>query len=93
MGIVGAYMVPHPKELIPDIGRGKEWKYPRTIEAYRRIAQEIREIEPETILVISPHAALFQDYFHIFRNRVSMEIFREREPDRFGLTCQMIQNW
>ena len=66
MGIVGAYMVPHPKELIPDIGRGKEWKYPRTIEAYRRIAQEIREIEPETILVISPHAALFQDYFHIF---------------------------
>ena len=49
MGIVGAYMVPHPKELIPDIGRGKEWKYPRTIEAYRRIAQEIREIEPEDI--------------------------------------------
>lgn len=23
MGIVGAYMVPHPKELIPDIGRRK----------------------------------------------------------------------
>lgn len=65
MGIAGAYMVPHPPLIIPDVGRGKEWEISKTVEAYHEVAREIAELKPETIVVISSHATSYQDYFHI----------------------------
>lgn len=60
MPLVGAYIVPHPPIIIPDIGRGEEQKIIKTINAYQQISRDIAEKKPDTIIISSPH---FQGYF------------------------------
>ncbi len=65
MAIEAAYMVPHPPMIVPAVGRGSERQVEKTAQAYRAVAEEIAAIRPETILITSPHAVLYADYFHI----------------------------
>ena len=65
MAIVAAYMVPHPPMIIPQIGRGNEKQVQKTIDAYVHVAKEIAELKPDTVLISSPHAVMYADYFHI----------------------------
>ena len=65
MSIIAAYIVPHPPLIIPDVGRGQQKKIQNTVDAYDRIAEQISEIKPETIVVITPHSIMYQDYIHI----------------------------
>ncbi len=65
MGITAAFMVPHPPMIVPDIGRGSEAKIRETTDAYDRVAREIARIEPETIIITSPHTTMYSNYFHI----------------------------
>ena len=65
MGIMAAFMVPHPPLIVPEIGRGEEGKIQNTIDAYKKAAKRIGELEPETIVLISPHQIMYADYFHI----------------------------
>ena len=65
MPVIAAYMVPHPPMIIPEIGKGSEKQIGETVRAYQQVAAEIAELKPETILVSSPHAVIYADYFHI----------------------------
>ena len=65
MGITAAYMVPHPPLIVPAVGRGGEKEISETTNSYERVAQEIAEIKPDTIVIISPHSVMYGDYFHI----------------------------
>ena len=69
MGIVGAFAVPHPPLIIPEVGRGQERAIQKTIDSYNEAAREIAELRPETILVTSPHTVLYADYFHVSAGR------------------------
>lgn len=63
--ILSAYVVPHPPIILPEIGKGEEQKIAKTIHAYHTIAKDIAEKQPETIVIISPHAPSYLDYIHI----------------------------
>ena len=65
MAILAAFMVPHPPMIIPSIGKGGEEIIRETIEAYEKVADEISRLEPETIVITSPHSIMYSDYFHI----------------------------
>ena len=65
MGISAGFMVPHPPLIIPDVGRGEEKKIQKTIDAYQRAAETIGRLQPETIVLLSPHQTMYADYFHI----------------------------
>lgn len=65
MSILAGYMVPHPPMILPEIGRGEEKTIQKTIDSYRAVAAEIAELEPETIIVTTPHSVMYSDYFHI----------------------------
>lgn len=65
MGILAAFMLPHPPLLIPEIGRGEEKKIQKTMDAYHRCAQMAAALQLDTIVVISPHQVMYADYFHI----------------------------
>lgn len=65
MGISAGFMVPHPPLIIPDVGRGEEKKIQKTIDAYQKAAETIGCLQPETIVLLSPHQTLYADYFHI----------------------------
>lgn len=65
MGILGAFMLPHPPLIVPEIGKGEEKKIQKTVDAYHTAARKIAELKPETIVVFSPHSIMYADYFHI----------------------------
>ena len=65
MSIVGGYMVPHPPLILPQVGRGGEKQIEATHAAYEAAAREIGELRPDTVIVASPHAVMYSDYFHI----------------------------
>lgn len=65
MAVLGAYVLPHPPVLLPEIGRGEEGKLLRTQEAYAQAAKEIVQLQPETVVIVSPHSVCYRDYFHI----------------------------
>ena len=65
MNIKAAYMVPHPPMIIPEVGRGSEKQIIDTIESYEEIAKEIAKINPETIIISSPHTLIYNDYFYL----------------------------
>ena len=65
MPIMAAYMVPHPPMIVPEVGRGSERQIEATRAAYARVAREIAALAPETIVISSPHATMYADYFHI----------------------------
>lgn len=46
-------------------GRGEEIKVQKTIDSYHKVAREIGELSPDTIIITTPHTILYSDYFHI----------------------------
>ena len=65
MPVVEAYIMPHPPIAVPEVGGGEERKIQSTLDAFDSIARRIADIRPDTIIVISPHATMYADYFHI----------------------------
>ena len=65
MPVLGAIMVPHPPIILPEVGNGEEKKIEKTTEAYKKAASLVARLEPETIIILSPHTVMYSDYFHI----------------------------
>ena len=81
MPILAAFMVPHPPMIVPEVGRGSERQIEATRAAYARVAEEIAALAPETIILSSPHATMYADYFHISPGRSAEGSFaRFRAP-------------
>jgi MEMO1 family protein len=55
MSLVFSAIVPHPPLLIPAIGKDNIKLLYSTQAAYQNLAKKLKEHEPETIIVISPH--------------------------------------
>jgi AmmeMemoRadiSam system protein A/AmmeMemoRadiSam system protein B len=65
MSLLAAFAVPHPPIILPEIGRGEEKKIAQTTEAYEEAMKEAAALKPETVIITSPHATCYYDYFHI----------------------------
>ena len=65
MSIISAVVVPHPPIILPEVGRGEEEKISATSSAYKKISRKIVELNPDTIIITSPHSIMYADYFHI----------------------------
>jgi AmmeMemoRadiSam system protein A/AmmeMemoRadiSam system protein B len=65
MAIVGAVMVPHPPLILPEVGKGEEKIIQKTIDAYKKAADFVASLKPETIVLSSPHSIMYSNYLHI----------------------------
>lgn len=65
MTILASFAVPHPPIILPEIGRGEEKKIQKTIDAYDTVMKAAADLNPDTLVITSPHAELYLDYFHI----------------------------
>ncbi len=77
MPLVGAFIVPHPPLIIPEVGRGEERKISKTVECYHEIARRIAGLRPDTIIITSPHSIMYSDYFHISPGKKAKGSFRK----------------
>lgn len=63
--IKGAYIVPHPPIIIPEIGKGEERHIQTTKESFITISKDIAHKKPQTIVLITPHSDAYVDYINI----------------------------
>ena len=69
MAVLAAYMVPHPPMIVSEVGQGSERQIEATRAAYLRVAEDIASLRPETVIISSPHATMYADYFHLSPGR------------------------
>lgn len=82
MPILAGFMVPHPPMIVPAVGQGSGKQIWRTTRAYERVAEEIAALEPDVIIVTSPHSVMYADYFHISPGDGAKGSFRQfRAPE------------
>ncbi len=60
-----AIMVPHPPIALAEVGRGEEKKIQQTLDAYGEACSFIADDHPDTVIILSPHALMYRDYFNI----------------------------
>lgn len=80
--ILGRFILPHPPILIPQIGGEEARKGQGTLDSFAAIGKKIAELKPQNIIIISPHAPMFNDKFYINTNsRISgdMSQFKHKE--------------
>ena len=65
MSILAAVAVPHPPIILPEVGQGEEKKIASTTKAYHEVMARVAALQPDTVVIISPHATIYADYFHI----------------------------
>lgn len=64
--LIGFYIMPHPPVLIPEIGKGDSESLSDTAGGCLKIAEEIKNLQPDTIIVITPHGPVFRDAVAIY---------------------------
>ena len=71
MPVLAAAAVPHPPIILPEIGCGEEKKIEKSTAAYLEAMRRIAGKTPDTIVITSPHTAMYYDYFHISPGRLA----------------------
>ena len=66
--IAAGYILPHPPVIVPGVSREPHLAQ-RTVSAMRQLAAEVAALQPETVVVISPHAPLFSDYVFFYDSK------------------------
>ncbi|MGI6262790.1 MAG: AmmeMemoRadiSam system protein A [Succiniclasticum sp.] len=65
MSILGAVSVPHPPILLPAIGQGEERTIQATIDAYHEAMRFAAGLNPDVVVILSPHSLMYSNYFHV----------------------------
>lgn len=58
-------LMPHPPIMIPEIGKGELTRVKQTIDAAEKVSRIIKEQNPQTIVLITPHGPAFEDAISI----------------------------
>ena len=87
MTILGAFMVPHPPIILPEVGHGEEQRISTTIAAYEEVARRIAALKPDTILLTSPHTILYMDYFHLSPGASAQGDFAQFRAPQVKISC------
>jgi len=62
-------VAPHPPIMVPEIGGREVEQVAGSIDAMKRLAAEVRALQPETIVVMSPHSPVYIDAFAVQAER------------------------
>lgn len=65
MTVIGAYILPHPPILIPEVGGSQRNEAIKTLVSIEKVREDFKKLNPDTIVVLTPHHHFYADYFHI----------------------------
>ncbi len=84
MGVVAAFVMPHPPMAIPNVENERKHLVGHTISAMREAARQLREVAPETVFIITPYAASYIDYIHLSPGNAASGSFAELGNDELS---------
>lgn len=63
-------IAPHPPIIIPEVGRDELAKTPKTVEGLKKLSREIVSLNPETIVVVTPHSEFNPYFFSVYKSSI-----------------------
>jgi AmmeMemoRadiSam system protein A len=63
--LLAGAILPHPPVIVPGVGSGPMLAG-TTVAAMRQLSDELAALQPETVVLISPHAPSFSDYIYCY---------------------------
>jgi AmmeMemoRadiSam system protein A len=66
MSIIAGYLCPHAPVFIEKVGGDQSRLVQGTIDAFKQVANEIHALQPDLIVVISPHGPIFSDAIAVY---------------------------
>ena len=64
-GIAFAGVSPHPPVAVPEVGQDSISQIKETVNSMKKLAHQIRDIDPDLVITISPHGPVFSDAINI----------------------------
>ena len=58
-------VAPHPPIMVPEVGGREVEKVSSSVEAMEKLGAEFDRIDPETIVIMSPHSQIYADAFTV----------------------------
>ena len=86
MSLKAAFILPHPPLIVEEIGLGREKDITKTKESYEKVAHEIENINPDTIIISSPHTKTYIDGFYISKGTSLKGSFKNFGADAENIT-------
>jgi MEMO1 family protein len=81
-GIVFAGLMPHAPVLIPEVGQGREQEAASTLAAMRKISARLVALNPDRLVLISPHSPRRHNPFGIWgESSIAGDLGRFRCPE------------
>lgn len=59
--LVGCAFMPHPPLMIPEVGKEELEQIRETVEAAVQVSEMLKEANPQTVVIITPHGPVFED--------------------------------
>lgn len=82
MSVIAAYAMPHPPLAIAGVGRGQEQQIASTLAALQEVGRRVATLDPDVLVIASPHATAYHDYAHISPGtRASGDFANFGDPD------------
>lgn len=63
-------IVPHPPIIVPEVGKGKELEAGKTVSGLAKLSSEIVAMQPETIVVVTPHSEFNPYFFSVYSGKI-----------------------
>lgn len=82
--LCAGFLLPHPPVLVPAVGKGQEMEADATLSAYKAVGAAINDLQPDTIVLLSPHAPMFSDFIFMYNGSVL-----EGDLRRFHADCHL----
>ncbi len=64
-GIEFAGLSPHPPVAVPEVGQDAISEIKETVNSMKKLAQQVKESDPDLVITISPHGPVFSDAINI----------------------------
>jgi len=61
---------PHPPIIVPEVGRGEEQKTEKTISALNAVCEKIVVLNPDTVVIFTPHSYFNPHFFNVYNDAV-----------------------
>ena len=75
--ILAGYLFPHPPIIVEEVGGMEGLKAKKTIKGCKKLAMDIRDRAPDTIIVVTPHGPMFSDAIAISKGKTLKGDFRD----------------
>jgi AmmeMemoRadiSam system protein A len=63
--VLAGYLMPHPPVIVPEVSRGSNQAL-ATVAALEKVAAQVADLQPDTVVIISPHAPMFSDFIFMY---------------------------